>query len=121
VGINDYKYGLFPLGELLLCPQRIVGVILMAEDIIETRLREVEHTILRIEGMVDSGDQLIRAELKLLKSEADNLRLEVADKVHVQRYVIVERIVFGLVTLTLTAVFAAVIALVVSSGGGVVS
>jgi len=89
----------------------------MAEDIIEARLREVEHTILRIEGMVDSGDQLIRAELKLLKSEADNLRLEVADKVHVQRYVIVERIVFGLVTLTLTAVFAAVIALVVNSGG----
>lgn len=90
----------------------------MAEDAVEARLRELENTITRLESVVDTGDQLIKAEMKTLKAEAAALKAELGERVHVSRYVIVERIVFGLVALTLTSVFAAVIALVVGSGGG---
>ena len=90
----------------------------MSEDAVEARIRELERTITRLESMVDTGDQLIKAEIRTMKAELAALKDDLTERVHVTRYVIVERIVFGLVALTLTSVFAAVIALVVGSGGG---
>lgn len=94
----------------------------MAEDLLEARMREIEHTVTRLEGTIGSGDQLAQTEIKLLKAELELLKTEVSSldegKVDVTRYIVVERIVFGLVTLVLSSVVVALIALVVSSSSG---
>ena len=90
----------------------------MAEDIIEARVRELERTITRLEGLLSAGDEKIKYELETLKNELSKLELELSEKVHVSRYVIVEKIVFGVVGLIVMTVFAALVSLVVQSGVG---
>ena len=81
-------------------------------------MREIEQTVTRLEGAISSGDQLAQAEMKLLKSELELLQKEVDEKVDISRYIIVERVVFGLVTLVLSSVIIALISIVVQSGSG---
>ena len=88
----------------------------MTEDSLEVRLRELERTITRLEGLVNTGDSLIKQELDTLKSELASLKDELAEKVHVSRYVIVEKIVFGMVGLIVMTVFAAMVSIVVQGG-----
>lgn len=90
----------------------------MAETEAEARLREMELSLQRLEATIGAGDQLALTEIKLLKAEMQLLKNEVGGKVDVTRYVIVERIVFGLVTLVLSSVVIALIAVVVGTGGG---
>lgn len=89
----------------------------MAEDVLETRIRELEQTVTRLEGLVNTGDTLIEREIENLKNEIKQLKEELAEKVHVSRYVLVEKIVFGLVGLIVVSVMAALVSLVVQSGG----
>lgn len=90
----------------------------MAEDIIEARVRELERTITRLEGLLSSGDERIKFEIETLKNELAKLEAELGEKVHVSRYVVVEKIVFGVVGLIVMTVFAALVSLVVQSGVG---
>lgn len=89
----------------------------MTEDALEARVREVEQVITRLEGLVDTGDSLIKQEIQTLRSELRKLESELEEKVHVSRYVIVEKIVFGVVGLIVMTVFAAILNIVVSNGG----
>ena len=94
----------------------------MAEDALETRMREIENTVTRLEGVIGSGDQQAQAEITLLKSDMELLHKDVdaleEEKVDTARYIVVERIVFGLATLILSSVVVALVALVVQSNGG---
>ena len=90
----------------------------MVEDVIEARVRELERTITRLEGLLASGDERIKFELETLKNELSKLEAELGEKVHVSRYVVVEKIVFGVVGLIVMTVFAALVSLVVQSGVG---
>lgn len=88
------------------------------EDPIEARVRELEQTITRLSGLVASGDDQIKIEISNLQKEVDGLKEDLNEKVHVSRYVIVEKIVFGVVGLIVMTVFAALVSLVVQSGAG---
>lgn len=88
----------------------------MTETPVEVRIRELERTITRLESMVDTGDQLINAQLNVLKSELAALKVELVERVHIDRYIVVERIVFGLVAITLVTVIGAILALVLQGG-----
>ena len=62
-----------------------------------------------------AGKDEVRAlEVETIRTNVELIRLALEDRVHVSRYVIVERIVFGLVALTLTGVFGALLGLVVT-------
>ena len=66
-----------------------------------------------------AGKDEVRAlEVETIRTNVELIRLALEDRVHVSRYVIVERIVFGLVALTLTGVFGALLGLVVTGQGG---
>jgi len=80
-------------------------------------IRQLQRTIDRLESLVDGGDRLVRAEIDSLRIELGYLKAALAEKVTVSRYVVVERIVFGLVGLTLVTVFGALLALVIQNGG----
>lgn len=66
-----------------------------------------------------AGKDEVRAlEVETIRTNVELIRLALEDRVHVSRYVIVERIVFGLVALTLTGVFGALLGIVVTGQGG---
>lgn len=76
-------------------------------------IHELERSIDRLSALVDMNDRLVNAEIENMKIEAASLRGQIKTLVPTQRYIVVERIVFGLVALTLTTVFAAMLAIVV--------
>ncbi len=79
-------------------------------------VHELERSVDRLAARVDANDRIAQAELENIKIEVAAVRGQIVTLVPTQRYIVVERIVFGLVALTLTTVFAAMLAIVVRGG-----
>ncbi len=79
-------------------------------------MHRLERSVDRLASLVDANDRVVNAELENVKIEVAAVRGQLVTLVPTQRYVVVERIVFGLVALTLTTVFAAMLAIVVRGG-----
>lgn len=86
-------------------------------------VRNLERTIDRLEAKLnqkltetDAADALIRLELDQLKQHAQRIENSLAERVHLARYLIVERIVFGLVGIVMTAFILGVVAILTGVG-----
>lgn len=92
----------------------------MAEDDrygeLERRLNALDHRV-QLFLAEEGGKEDVRSlQLETIQASIRMLELSLEDRVHVSRYVIVERLVFGLAALALTSVFGAIIGFAITGG-----
>ena len=78
-------------------------------------LHDLERRVDRIEAKVDLSDQGLRNDIDGIRADIRRLTEERGAFVPLMRYVPVERVVYGLVSVTLLSVATALVALVVRS------
>lgn len=79
-------------------------------------LDDIARRLDRLEAKVDLTDQGIRSDIEAMRVDVRRLREEHIGFVPLIRYMPVERVVYGLVSLILIAVVTAVVSLVVRQG-----
>ena len=83
---------------------------------LEKRVSDIDHRV-QLFMAEDAGREDVRSlQLETIHATLKMLELSIEDRVHVSRYQIVERLVFGLAALALTSVFGAIIGFAITGG-----